>query len=152
MLGSGAGGAPRPPAHRPPAAPSLTCPSPPRSPPDELDDPQLCPQNLAVRWHTEVGAAVYATPLITDLFSDGRKDIVVPGLKHSLAVVEARDGARSPTFEGYHRSTLHTSPLMHDVDFDGVLDIVVATYDGQVKFFKDTVRGTQGSGWSGCTG
>jgi hypothetical protein len=28
---------------------------------------------------TEVSSSVYATPLITDLYADGRKDIIVPG-------------------------------------------------------------------------
>ena len=27
---------------------------------------------------------------------------------------------------------------MYDIDFDGVLDLVVATYDGDIQFFKDT--------------
>ena len=28
---------------------------------------------------------------------------------------------------------------MYDIDFDGILDILVATYDGEILFFKDTV-------------
>ena len=45
-----------------------------------------CPQNIALKWHAEAASAVYATPLITDLFSDGRKDIVVPAFLHNLEV------------------------------------------------------------------
>ncbi len=46
----------------------------------------VCPQNIALRWHAEASSAVYATPLITDLFSDGRKDVVVPSFLHNLEV------------------------------------------------------------------
>lgn len=56
-------------------------------------------------------------------------------------VFEGKDGAKVPGFEAFHRSTLHTSPLLYDIDFDGVADIVAATYDGEILFFKDTVRG-----------
>lgn len=174
--------------------------------PDEvLED--VCPQNIALRWHAEASSAVYATPLITDLFSDGRKDVVVPSFLHNLEVgagavltscshqcaaaqpplpciaaalapghvpcafqwlhpacsprcrvvcgtpqgsappvsfyrqvFEGRDGAKVPDFEASHASTAHTSPLMYDIDFDGVPDIVLATYNGEILFFKDTVR------------
>jgi hypothetical protein len=35
---------------------------------------------------TELSSSIYATPLITDLFSDGRKDIVVSSFVHYLEV------------------------------------------------------------------
>lgn len=57
---------------------------------DEVVDPRTCPQNIALKWHTEIGSSVYATPLITDLFSDGRKDIIVPGFVHNLEVRRCR--------------------------------------------------------------
>lgn len=58
-----------------------------------------------------------------------------------VQVFEGRDGAKSPGFEAFHASTAHTSPLLYDIDLDGVPDIVLATYDGDILFFKDTVRG-----------
>jgi len=45
---------------------------------------------------TEVSSSVYATPLITDLYADGRKDIIVPGRWHqwvASAAIFAYDGA-----------------------------------------------------------
>lgn len=45
-----------------------------------------CPLHIALKWHAEASSAVYATPLITDLFSDGRKDVVVPSFLHNLEV------------------------------------------------------------------
>lgn len=96
-----------------------------------------CSHDLAIKWHARAGSAVYATPLITDLHSDGRRDIIVPAFVNSLEVVEGRGGAKQADFEAFHESTLHTSPLLFDADFDGVQDIVVATYGGEILFFKD---------------
>lgn len=41
---------------------------------------------------TEVSSSVYATPLITDLYADGRKDIIVPGVSY---VCVSRGSARA---------------------------------------------------------
>lgn len=105
---------------------------------DEFAD-ITCPQDIAIRWHTEMTSGIYATPLITDLFSDGRKDIIVPGFHGNVFVVDGQTGTADQTFESpYHLSTLHVSPLLYDIDFDGVLDIIVPSYDGEIQFFKDT--------------
>jgi hypothetical protein len=42
-------------------------------------DSSICPLDIELKWMTEVSSSVYATPLITDLYADGRKDIIVPG-------------------------------------------------------------------------
>jgi hypothetical protein len=39
----------------------------------------ICPLDIELKWMTEVSSSVYATPLITDLYADGRKDVIVPG-------------------------------------------------------------------------
>jgi hypothetical protein len=54
---------------------------------DEVETEGTCPQNLELRWMSEVASSVYATPLITDLYSDGHKDIVVPAFVHHLEVL-----------------------------------------------------------------
>ena len=41
-----------------------------------------------------MSSSVYATPLITDLYSDGRKDIIVPAFVNRLEVVEGMGGAK----------------------------------------------------------
>ena len=35
-------------------------------------------------------------------------------------------------------SHLYSSPLLHDVDFDGVMDVMLPGYNGRVEFVKDT--------------
>lgn len=96
-----------------------------------------CSQDLALRWHTEIESPILASPLITDLYSDGRKDIIVPGLHGSLVVLDGRSGGQDVSFEGNLLSNMHVSPLLHDVDLDGVPDIVAASYDGKIQFLTD---------------
>lgn len=94
--------------------------------------------DLAIRWHTELPSTVMGTPLVADLFSDGRKDVIVPGFRHGVFSVDARSGAVDTDFEAFHRSTVFSSPLMYDMDLDGVLDILIPTYGGRIEVFKDT--------------
>lgn len=46
-----------------------------------------CGLDVAIKWHARVGSAVYATPLIADLYSDGLKDIIVPTFSHKIEVI-----------------------------------------------------------------
>ena len=55
-------------------------------------------------------------------------------------VLEAADGAQAAGWPAFHKSKVHASPLLYDVDSDGVQDILVATYDGQILAFRDTVH------------
>ena len=36
----------------------------------------------------------------------------------------------------YHQSMVHASPLLYDIDKDGVREIALATYNGEVLFFR----------------
>ncbi|GFR46133.1 hypothetical protein Agub_g7648 [Astrephomene gubernaculifera] len=93
---------------------------------------------LDLSWMSEATSSVYATPLITDLHADGRRDIVVPSFVHYLEVFEGPNGGQAVGWPAFHASSVHASPLLYDIDFDGVRDILLATYDGQIMFFKDT--------------
>ncbi|KAK9815165.1 hypothetical protein WJX73_009335 [Symbiochloris irregularis] len=71
---------------------------------------------------------------------DGHKEVIVPSFVHYLEVIEAADGAKAVEdgWPGFHESTVHASPLLYDIDADGILDVLLATYDGEVLMFKDT--------------
>jgi hypothetical protein len=109
---------------------------------DDLVGDNICPIDVELKWMTEVSSSVYATPLITDLYADGRKDIIVPGFVHYTEVLEGPDGAKALGWPAFHKSTVHASPLLYDIDSDGIRDILVATYDGEIVFFKDNVSGS----------
>ncbi|XP_060202227.1 protein DEFECTIVE IN EXINE FORMATION 1 isoform X2 [Lycium barbarum] len=102
---------------------------------DELLNTQ-CPQHLELRWQTEVSSSVYASPLIADINSDGKLEIVVPSFVHYLEVLEGSDGDKLPGWPAFHQSTIHSSPLLYDIDKDGVREIGLATYNGEVLFFR----------------
>ncbi|KAG5243070.1 DEFECTIVE IN EXINE FORMATION family protein [Salix suchowensis] len=95
-----------------------------------------CPRNLELRWQTEVSSSVYASPLIADINSDGKLDIVVPSFVHYLEVLEGSDGDKMPGWPAFHQSTVHASPLLYDIDKDGQREIALATYNGEVIFFR----------------
>lgn len=112
---------------------------------DQLGVPQIdedalvntqCPKNLELRWQTEVSSSIYATPLIADINSDGKLDIVVPSFLHYLEVLEGSDGDKMPGWPAFHQSSVHSSPLLYDIDKDGVREIALATYNGEVLFFR----------------
>ncbi|CAG9463133.1 unnamed protein product [Pedinophyceae sp. YPF-701] len=103
---------------------------------DRCDNPQL-----QLKWMTELSSSVYTTPLITDLFGDGTKDVVANTFVKYVEVVDGRDGSRPPGFPAkyeWQTGTSHSSPLLFDIDFDGVKDILIGTYDGEISFVKDT--------------
>ncbi|KAE8730890.1 hypothetical protein F3Y22_tig00002847pilonHSYRG00087 [Hibiscus syriacus] len=120
----------------------------------ELDEDALlntqCPKKLELRWQMEVSSSIYATPLIADINSDGKLDIVVPSFLHYLEVLEGSDGDKMPGWPTFHQSTVHYSPLLYDIDKDGVREIALATYNGEVLFFRasgylmtDTLEGLE---------
>ncbi|KAL3639439.1 Protein DEFTIVE IN EXINE FORMATION 1 [Castilleja foliolosa] len=102
---------------------------------DELLNTQ-CPRHLELRWQTEVSSSIYASPLIADINSDGKLEIVVPSFVHYLEVLEGSDGDKLPGWPAFHQSTVHSSPLLYDIDKDGVREIALATYNGEVLFFR----------------
>ncbi|KAL1193841.1 Protein DEFECTIVE IN EXINE FORMATION 1 [Cardamine amara subsp. amara] len=106
----------------------------------EIDEDALlntqCPRKLELRWQTEVTSSIYATPLIADINSDGKLDIVVPSFVHYLEVLEGADGDKMPGWPAFHQSNVHSSPLLFDIDKDGVREIALATYNGEVLFFR----------------
>ncbi|KAI5392074.1 protein DEFECTIVE IN EXINE FORMATION 1 [Lathyrus oleraceus] len=106
----------------------------------EIDEDALvnskCPVNLELRWQTEVSSSIYANPLIADINSDGKLEIVVPSFVHYLEVLEGTDGDKMPGWPAFHQSTVHSSPLLYDIDKDGVREIALATYNGEVLFFR----------------
>lgn len=102
---------------------------------DDLLNSQ-CPQHLELRWQTEVSSSIYATPLIADINSDGKHEVVVPSFVHYLEVLEGSDGDKLPGWPAFHQSTVHSSPFLYDIDKDGMREIGLATYNGEVLFFR----------------
>ncbi|CAM6018279.1 unnamed protein product [Sphagnum balticum] len=97
-----------------------------------------CPQQLEIRWQTEVSSSIYASPLIADINSDGKMEVVVPSFVHYLEVLDGADGEKLPGWPAYHQSTVHASALLYDIDRDGSREIALATFNGEVLFFRSS--------------
>ena len=57
-------------------------------------------------------------------------------------MLDGGDGAKAldDFWPAFHQSEVHASPIMVDFDYDGVMDILLATNDGELLDVKDTVR------------
>uniref|UniRef100_A0A1D1ZA04 Lambda-carrageenase n=1 Tax=Anthurium amnicola TaxID=1678845 RepID=A0A1D1ZA04_9ARAE len=95
-----------------------------------------CPRHVELRWQTEVSSSIYAAPLIADINSDGKLEVVVPSFVHYLEVLEGSDGDKMAGWPAFHQSTVHSSPLLFDIDKDGTQEIALATYNGVINFFR----------------
>ncbi|MBA0588146.1 hypothetical protein Gorai_001259, partial [Gossypium raimondii] len=78
----------------------------------------------------------YSFSFLDSITGDGKLDIVVPSFLHYLEVLEGSDGDKMPGWPAFHQSTVHSSPLLYDIDKDGVREIALATYNGEVLFFR----------------
>jgi hypothetical protein len=98
---------------------------------------EQCEQNIQLKWMAEATSSIYATPLITDLYADGFKDLIVPSFLHNVEVFQGDNGAQAAGFPAFHNDKVHASPLMYDIDHDGIADIMIATYNGEILFYED---------------
>ena len=55
--------------------------------------------------------------------------------------MDGADGAKAMDdfWPAFHESEVHATPVMVDFDYDGVMDILLATNDGELLVIKDTV-------------
>lgn len=97
-----------------------------------------CDHEVHMVWSTQLGSSVYATPLITDLFSDGKRDVIVPTVTHYLEALEGVTGHDVGQFPFVHPH-LHTqsSPVPVDIDGDGISEYMIATVDGTLVFVNE---------------
>jgi hypothetical protein len=65
-------------------------------------------------------------------------EVVVPSFVHYLEVLDGADGEKLPGWPAYHQSTVHASALMYDIDKDGNHEIALATFNGEVLFFRSS--------------
>ena len=97
-----------------------------------------CDHNIHVLWSSQVGSSVFATPTIADLHSDGRKEIVVPTYTHYVEVLDGATGGDTPGFPFTHpHFRSHSSAVPIDLDADGSLEWLIATFTGELVFLSE---------------
>ncbi|ONK68556.1 uncharacterized protein A4U43_C05F13220 [Asparagus officinalis] len=70
-----------------------------------------CPRHLEMRWQSEVSSSIYATPLVADINSDGKLEVVVPSFVHYLEVLEGTDGDKIPDHVDRSHPDVHDDSL-----------------------------------------
>jgi hypothetical protein len=97
-----------------------------------------CEVDVDLLWTKEMGASVYSSPVISDLFSDGQKDIVTATFVRYLDVLEGAHGDHLPGWPfPLDYSHFHASPLLWDADSDGVSDLLFVSFNGEVIVLQE---------------
>ena len=95
-----------------------------------------CGHELSLAWTSKLGASVYSSPLIVPTATSG------PAIWANTFVryAEALDGASGHERKGwpyaFSHATFHTSPLRFDVDEDGIDEMLLLTFEGEVIFLN----------------
>lgn len=69
----------------------------------------------------------FSSPAIGDVTGDGAPEVVVGGMDARLTVLDGTGGSRLVDIAPGGGRAIQSSPLLMDVTYDGVLDVVVAT-------------------------
>lgn len=100
-----------------------------------LSSPSL---GVYLRWTAEAGSGSFAPPLIYDLGSDGRKEIINPTFTHYVEALDGETGRDVLSWPFAHpRLKTQASPLVVDIEPDGTGEIMISTYYGELLFFTE---------------
>ena len=67
---------------------------------------RVCAPPISMKWHSDVGSNIYATPLITDLYSDGERDIIIPTFSRQLQVTVPLDRCKTILDSGQNANAM----------------------------------------------
>lgn len=106
---------------------------------DRSTNHSQCFVDLRLRWTTEVGAGVYTTPLLADLYADGSREVLAAGFTRYVEAIDGASGSSTPGWPFvFAQSTFHASPQMYDVDNDGHQEVLVVTNDAELVFLRES--------------
>lgn len=99
-------------------------------------DRSSCSVDFKLRWSSNVGSSVYATPVIFPIGSDGKRGIFINAFYQFIEVL-GYDGYKPwgwpITFES---SSFQGSPMLFDIDGDGATDIGAVDKDANVYWVR----------------
>ena len=95
----------------------------------------MCPMELDIDWGIETEAAIYSTPVLSQIYGDSTKQIVATTFYRHLEVVD-HHGHRPATLwpVAFDDEKFYGSALLYDVDFDGGNEMIATDVNGRVRF------------------
>ena len=103
--------------------------------------------DLRLAWTSKLGASVYASPLIIPHSSAGGPAVWASTFVRYVEALNGR-GYELPGWPyAFSRASFHTSPLAHDVDGDGIDEMLVLTYDAEAVFLSQQGLPLRGRGF-----
>jgi hypothetical protein len=110
--------------------------------------PTRAAYDLQLAWTTNLGASVYSSPLLVPTSAAGRAAVWTNTFVRYAEAVDGVDGHELPGWPyAFTRATFHTSPLAYDVDGDGVDEMLLLTFDGEVVFLSRRGLPVRGHGF-----
>ena len=94
-----------------------------------------------LRWLRELSGDVDSTPIVVQM--RGMRTIVAADNAARVEVLDGSDGSRVNGFEAapadamLSGSSVRSSPVLFDINNDGVDEIMLATYDGELLFYLE---------------
>lgn len=113
-------------------------------------------QELDLIWTAKTGSSLYQTPVLFDLFGEGKMSVISPTFIKYVEVLRGKDGSIATTqrsgpklrrqkkqfrndivwpFQDRHYAS-HSSALLYDIDNCGEMEIVLSLFTGEIAFLK----------------
>lgn len=95
-----------------------------------------CEHDFSVAWSAQLGAPAYATPVVSRLPHEPSVRVTAATFSRHVEALRGSDGHELLGWphEAADGSQFHAPPLLHDLDGDGVDELVLLSYDGEVRF------------------
>ncbi|KAJ1620534.1 hypothetical protein T492DRAFT_888526 [Pavlovales sp. CCMP2436] len=96
-----------------------------------------CAHDFSVAWSAQVGAAAYATPVLSRLPAESGVRVTAATFARYVESVRGSDGHEMPGWPWEaDGASFHASPLLVDMDSDGVDELVLVSSEGALYFLR----------------
>eukprot|EP00758_Cryptobia_borreli_P004612 Tbor_TRINITY_DN4486_c0_g1::TRINITY_DN4486_c0_g1_i2::g.7929::m.7929 len=97
-----------------------------------------CDYGVHLIWQNQLGSSILSTPLIVDLFSDGKKDVMVTTATHYVEALDGLTGHDVGRFPFMHpKIKSQSSPLAVDLFGNGMTQYMISNYNGELVFIDE---------------
>ena len=95
-----------------------------------------CSHDVQLAWTARLGSSIYSSPIIA-VGARGERTVVASTFVRYLERVRGVDGHEERGWPHvFGRSSFHASPLAHDIDGDGVDELLFVSFDAEVVVLR----------------